>query len=158
MISTGAERGILTVQDLVQKQPQHVFHSDSFPVSVLTLVNRKVSCKDCSSDGKGSWQLGAKENHKVPGRVATYRPAQGKGFLKCSNSALAEEGFHSERVTILLCSAQLWLCSKLLLLCCAPFWQKKIVTQTSFKRFIRRDESRRGAASARVGGKATAQG
>ncbi|XP_037056762.1 P2X purinoceptor 5 isoform X3 [Peromyscus leucopus] len=80
-------------------------------------------------------------NSDFPSKVVTvlFR------FPECKNSALPREGFTSESDTALLCSALLHPGS-----ISAPARQKKVVSQTSVKRFIRREESGRVAASARA--------
>lgn len=66
-----------------------------------------TNCKHGSSDEKGSWQPGAREDHKVTVSTAAYSPAGGEGgdsFPQCNNAAMAGEDFPRKVVTVLLSS------------------------------------------------------
>lgn len=101
-----------------------------------------------------------RQSHRQHSRL---QPCSSERFSQCNNSAPAGEGFPSQLCSGLLgcnnsvplgfpqrecfCSSSGERCYCLALLCFIP---AKGLTQTSFKRFIRSEESRTAAASAKV--------
>lgn len=114
---------------------------------------KKVSrqtCKHCSSDGKDSWLLGAKEQHKVTLKHSHLQLCSRERFLQCNTCAPA--GGVSPAKFLPFCTSPLWLreMGKVVTSLLRYIPPKEGLTQTSSKRFIGREESRRAAASARV--------